>query len=100
MDSFSGDQWRDKRDDSCDYRCDYSDGFSNHKLIIVAHEDCAVQGWCNLNFIAAIHQQGLCSRGRVIQRAKIGLDFCSVFSRLLCSSWIVLRACEKLCMSD
>ena len=28
---------------SCDYRCDSSDGFSNHNLIIVAHEDCAVQ---------------------------------------------------------
>jgi len=40
MDSFSGDQWRDKRKSSCDYRCDYSDGFSNNYLIMVAHEDC------------------------------------------------------------
>ena len=35
----------------------------------------------------------------MIRRAKIGLDFCSVFSRLLCSNWIVLRACEELCIN-
>ena len=98
MDSFSGDQWRDRWKGKMTISCDYSDALIASNTQWRCLWGFPEKGWSNSSSFRAILQQRLCSRGRLA----CGKDQCmDLLDRawLVCSDCIVLRAWyDQLCM--